>query len=148
MPDEPRKPADLTPLVGAQTDISPLGRSGTKPPHERTADEDIDAADWERLASDPQFKALLRMKKRFIVPAVVFFIAYYFALPVLVGFAPELMSRRVIGVVNLAYLFALSQFFVAWILAWIYVVVASRFDRMTDELIRNYWSRASQSKRL
>jgi len=132
---------DLTPLVGSQADIAPLGRAGEKPSHEKTAAEDIDVADWDRLASDPQFKALLKTKKRFIIPAVVFFIVYYFALPILVGFAPEFMSRRVIGVVNLAYLFALSQFFVAWILAWIYVVVANRFDRMSAEVIANFRAR-------
>ena len=46
---------------------------------------------------------------------MVFFVVYYFALPVLVGYAPELMSRPVVGKVNIAYLFALSQFFMAWI---------------------------------
>ena len=63
------------------------------------------------------FKDLMATKKLFIVPAVVFFVVYYFALPILVGYAPHFMATRVIGVVNLAYLFALSQFFVAWIIA-------------------------------
>lgn len=92
--------------------------------------------DWERLASSPKFKALLRAKRRFIVPATIFFVAYYFALPVLVGYFPALMSRKVIGPVNIAYLFALSQFFMAWALAWIYVRAASRFDTAAADVIR------------
>ena len=56
-----------------------------------------------------------------MIPATVFFVVYYFALPVLVGYAPEFMSRKVLGAVNWAYLFALSQFFMAWIIAWAYV---------------------------
>jgi len=48
-------------------------------------------------------------KKIFIVPAFIFFVLYYFALPVLVGYAPQFMSTKVLYV-NLAYLFALSQF--------------------------------------
>ncbi|MEY3480970.1 MAG: hypothetical protein RIQ71_1745, partial [Verrucomicrobiota bacterium] len=32
----PRDDRDYTPIVGAQTDIAPLGRSGPKPEHEKT----------------------------------------------------------------------------------------------------------------
>jgi uncharacterized membrane protein (DUF485 family) len=74
-------------------------------------------------------------KARFIVPATLFFIAYYFALPVLVGYAPKFMSTPVVGVVNLAYLFALSQFFVAWIIAWLYTRAANRFDAMGKNIL-------------
>ena len=35
----PHEDKDHTPTVGSQTDIAPLGRSGPKPEHERTADE-------------------------------------------------------------------------------------------------------------
>jgi uncharacterized membrane protein (DUF485 family) len=144
---EPNKPRDLTPEVGSQTDISALGRVTPKPAHERTADEDIDVVDWNALASDPEFRKLLHKKKLFIIPATVFFIVYYFALPISVGFYPEVMARPVIGAVNLAYLFALSQFFAAWILAGLYVVVANRFDKASDELIRNFRLRAKPSSR-
>ena len=127
--------ADLTPDAGAATDVAPLGRSKGKPPHELTADEDRDVADWQRLAATAEFKALLKAKARFIVPATIFFIVYYFSLPLLVGYAPELMARKVFGVVNVAYLFALSQFFMAWLLAWAYVRAANRFDRMARDVI-------------
>jgi uncharacterized membrane protein (DUF485 family) len=127
--------ADLTPHAGSATDVAPLGRARAKPPHEQTADEDRDVADWERLAATDEFKALLKAKARFVVPATIFFIVYYFSLPLLVGYAPELMARKVFGVVNVAYLFALSQFFMAWLLAWAYVRAASRFDRMARAVI-------------
>ena len=136
MPPENRDaPRDPTPEVGAQTDIAPLGRSGPKPSHERTADEEADLADWAAIAQSNKFKELLRAKRRFIVPATIFFILYYFALPYLVGYHPELMRRKVWGEMNLAYLFALSQFFVAWIIAGLYVRAAAKFDRMAAETI-------------
>ncbi len=97
--------------------------------------ETIESADWERVAAMEEFKKLIAAKRKFIVPAVIFFIVYYFALPVMVGYAPELMSMRVLGVVNLAYLFALSQFFMAWILAALYVRAAGRFDEMARKII-------------
>lgn len=126
---------DLTPTVGAATDVAPLGREQTKPAHELTADEDHDAVEWHRVTQMPEFKRLLQAKLRFIIPATLFFIVYYFALPVLVGYAPELMAKKVFGVVNLAYLFALSQFFMAWIIAALYLRAASRFDKMEHRII-------------
>ena len=126
---------DLTPEVGAATDVAPLGRAETKPAHELTAAEDSNPVDWSRVTQMPEFRAMVRAKLRFIIPAVIFFVVYYFALPVLVGYAPGLMSRRVIGVVNIAYLFALSQFFMAWIIAALYLRAAARFDKMEHKVI-------------
>jgi uncharacterized membrane protein (DUF485 family) len=90
---------------------------------------------WARVAASEEFKDLMAAKARFVVPATIFFVVYYFALPVLVGYAPKFMSTPVIGVVNLAYLFALSQFFVAWFIAWRYVRAAERFDRMAKRIL-------------
>jgi uncharacterized membrane protein (DUF485 family) len=127
--------ADPTPLSGSATDVAPLGRSIPKPPHERTADEDCDVVDWQRLAATEEFKSLLKAKARFVVPATIVFIVYYFSLPLLVGYAPALMAQKVFGVVNVAYLFALSQFLMAWLIAWLYVRAAARFDRMARDVI-------------
>lgn len=92
--------------------------------------------DWEKLAATPQFRHLLVAKAGFVVPATVFFCAYYFALPVLVGYFPEFMSRKVWGPLNIAYLFALSQFGMAWVIAFLYTRTARRFDRIAEEVVR------------
>ncbi len=91
-------------------------------------------SDWDRLAASSKFRNLLRAKRRFVLPATLFFIAYYFALPVLVGYFPQFMGRRILGPLNIAYVFALSQFFMAWIVAWLYVRAAERFDIVANEL--------------
>jgi uncharacterized membrane protein (DUF485 family) len=57
-------------------------------------------SDWDRIAAYAEFKDLLAAKARFIVPATIFFIIYYFALPVSVGYFPELMKTQVIGLGN------------------------------------------------
>ena len=132
---DPNLPDDPTPIVGVPTDIAPVSRSGLKPAHERSAEEDRVAADWKTLAASEGFKQLIKAKRRFIIPATIFFVVYYFALPVLVGYARPLMETRVFGAVNIAYLFALSQFFVAWIIAALYVRAAARFDRMAKDVI-------------
>jgi uncharacterized membrane protein (DUF485 family) len=96
---------------------------------------EADKTEWDRIAETREFKDLLAIKKIFIIPAFVFFIIYYFLLPILVGYAPEFMSTKVIGVVNIAYLFALSQFFMAWTVAWLYVKAANNFDRLAKDII-------------
>ncbi len=93
--------------------------------------------DWDRVAAHTDFKNLLAAKARFIVPATLFFILYYFALPVLVGYAPQWMSQAVIGPVNIAYLFALSQFLMAWGIAFLYMRAAGRFDRMAKKVLED-----------
>jgi len=135
MPNEFNLPPDPTPIVGSATDITPLTHTGPKPAHELTAAKEAGSTNWEAIASSPAFKELLKAKARFIVPAMCFFIVYYFALPALVGYARPLMDKRVLGPVNLAYLFALSQFFMAWIIAALYVRAANRFDRQAKDIV-------------
>ena len=127
-------PDDPTPVVGSATDVARLGRGSPKPPHEQTADEERGAINWQAIAASARFRELLKAKRRFIIPAMIFFIVYYFALPVLVGYARPIMEKPILGAVNLAYLFALSQFFMAWIIAALYVRAANRFDKMVREL--------------
>jgi|HubBroStandDraft_6_1064221.scaffolds.fasta_scaffold304688_2 uncharacterized membrane protein (DUF485 family) len=91
--------------------------------------------DWDIVAHNPEFEDLMAAKARFIVPATVFFIVYYFALPVLVGYAPKFMSTPVIGPLNIAYLFALSQFLMVWIIALLYMRAAGRFDERAKRLL-------------
>lgn len=61
--------------------------------------------EWDCLAAARQFQKLLRIKKLFIVPALLFSLAYCFALPVLVGLAPQVMAAKTFGGTNLAYVF-------------------------------------------
>lgn len=105
---------------------------------------EADKTEWDRIAETREFKDLMATKKVFIVPAFVFFIVYYFLLPILVGYAPQFMSTKVIGSVNLAYLFALSQFFMAWTIAWLYVKAAGNFDRLAQDIIEKAETQAAQ----
>ncbi|MFZ5862672.1 MAG: DUF485 domain-containing protein [Nitrospirota bacterium] len=152
---------DLTPAVGEETDVAPLGQGG-QPAHERSADENpprrfswggdrrsggagnVNLADWDRVAAREDFRSLIAAKRVFIIPATIFFVIYYFALPLLVGYAPNLMKTEVVGSVNLAYLFALSQFVMAWGLAAWYLRAAARFDRMAQGILASLGRRKSR----
>ncbi len=100
--------------------------------------EKTPVVNWAEIEAKPAFRHLLARKARFIIPATIFFLIYYLALPVLVGYYPELMKKKVWGEVNVAYVFALSQFFMAWIMAFIYVRVASQWDKVAAEVIHDH----------
>ncbi len=95
------------------------------------------APDWGKLEAKPEFRALLARKARFIKAATLFFVVYYFALLVLVGWFPDLMKKEVMGRVNLAYLFALSQFFMAWGVAWLYTRKAAEWDLAAADIVKD-----------
>jgi uncharacterized membrane protein (DUF485 family) len=100
----------------------------------------LKTSDWSALAEEPEFRALVRARRRFVTPATFFFIAYYLALPIAVGFWPALMSRTVWGPLTLAYAFAFSQFAMAWILLAVYLRRARTFD-FQAALIRRHETR-------
>lgn len=61
---------------------------------------------------------------------------YYLLLPIGAGTVPGFFGVRVIGNVNLGFLFALSQFFVSCALAVYYASWANKVsDRLTEELV-------------
>ena len=88
----------------------------------------ITSQQWQALAEEPEFRALVAARRRFVVPATCFFIVFYLALPLSVGFAPRAMSRAVLGPLTLAYCFALAQFAMTWILVALYLWRARAFD--------------------
>lgn len=98
----------------------------------------VSAQIWDRIAADPDFAALKSAKRRFIIPATIFFMVYYMALPILVGFFPAMMKTEVLGKVNIAYLFALSQFLMTWIVCAMYVRSAKRWDIMNEKLLAKF----------
>ena len=64
-----------------------------------------------------------------------------------VGYFPAFMSQKVIGPVNLAYLFALSQFFMAWIIAALYVRAAAGFDAQAEAIVGHLTVEAPSPKK-
>ena len=86
--------------------------------------------DWEAVERSPEFRALTRRKKAFVIPATVFFMAWYFGFVILCGYAPDFMGREFIADgLTIGYVLALSQFLMTWVLGWMYLRRANReFD--------------------
>ncbi|MBK7589872.1 MAG: DUF485 domain-containing protein [Betaproteobacteria bacterium] len=76
--------------------------------------------DWKAVVADPRFQALHRKKTVFLWGLMVFSVVFYFLLPIGAAYFQELFKVKVYGPVNLGLLFALTEFIVAWAIAFIY----------------------------
>ena len=89
----------------------------------------------EVVAKDPEMIELENRHRRFVWPATAFFLIYYMALNVLAGTSPDLMGRKLFGEFTFGYLFALSQFVMAFVVAWVYSRwAATRIDPLAADL--------------
>ncbi|HEY5101999.1 MAG TPA: DUF485 domain-containing protein [Steroidobacteraceae bacterium] len=101
---------------------------------------------WAAIDADPRFQELHRRKSRFLWLLMVLSVVYYFLLPIGAAYCPTLFRAQVWGPINFGILFALSQFVVAWLIAYVYYRKASReFDPMAEELARTAASIARPS---
>ena len=125
-----------------------LGKSQPAPQAPRTEVVNTElaageAVHWEGLEQTDEFRELVRRRFRFVLPATIFFLVYYFLLPLGNGIAPDLMKTKVFGEVNIAYLFALSEFVMAWVLAYLYIRKA---NTVFDTLAAKVRARAGKGK--
>ena len=89
----------------------------------------------EAVGKDPEMVELEHRHSRFVWPATIFFLIYYMALNILAGTSPGLMGRKLVGEFTFGYLFALSQFVMAFVVAWVYSRwAASRIDPLATDL--------------
>ena len=87
--------------------------------------------EWIRLERTSAFRELIQRKKAFIIPATIFFLIFYFGLPVLAAFT-TLLNFQVIGAISGAYVYAFAQFALTWILMHLYVSQANKWDGIID----------------
>ena len=92
---------------------------------------------WAAIDADPRFQELHAKKSRFLWGLMVFAVIYYFLLPIGAAYFPNLYAIRVFGVINVGLVFALSQFLVAWGIAFIYAKRAQQFDAMAEAIARD-----------
>jgi uncharacterized membrane protein (DUF485 family) len=80
------------------------------------------------------YDKLLLEKKRFIIPATIFLLCFYFALPLLTSYLPELMNVRIWGKISIAWILAFSQFIMTWVIGSLYLWNARRLDAIVNEI--------------
>jgi uncharacterized membrane protein (DUF485 family) len=92
--------------------------------------------DWSAIARSPQFRELVERRRRFVVAGTLFYTLYFVAYLALLGFAPDLMSKEVIGSISLALLGGLSVCALAPIMARIYVRRADELEREAERVLQ------------
>ncbi len=89
--------------------------------------------DWERIEHSSEFQELVRRRRSFVVPATIFFLAYYMGFILLCGYAEDFMASSVYEGLTVGYCLALTQFVMVFALGIMYL---RRADRDYDPLAR------------
>ncbi|WP_050182767.1 DUF485 domain-containing protein [Domibacillus robiginosus] len=90
--------------------------------------------DYEKIAASPEFQSLIRKKNKFLLPVTIFFLLFYFSLPLLTSFS-NVLNKPAIGDISWVWVLALAQFIMTWTLCMIYVKKANRFDADADQIL-------------
>jgi uncharacterized membrane protein (DUF485 family) len=100
--------------------------------------------DWEAVERSPEFKELIAKRRSFVLPATIFFLAWYFGFILLAGYAEDFMESRVYEGLTVGYCLALTQFVMVAALGIMYL---RRSERVYDPLAREAVQRALQAGR-
>jgi uncharacterized membrane protein (DUF485 family) len=93
--------------------------------------------DWIAAERSPEFRALINGRRRFVLPATIFFLVWYFGFIILAGYAEDFMGEKVVKDLTVGYVLALTQFIMVWGLAGWYLRKANReFDPLAARAAR------------
>src|SRR5918995_6445954 len=98
-----------------------------------TADDRLRGIDWEAIERSPEFQELVTRRRKFVLPATIFFLAYYMAFILLAGYAEDFMASSVYEGLTVGYCLALTQFVMVFVLGIWYL---RKSDREYDPLAR------------
>jgi uncharacterized membrane protein (DUF485 family) len=92
--------------------------------------------DWEGIEGSPEFRELVSRRRGFVVPATIFFLAYYMGFILLCGYAPGFMGEPVYQGLTVGYCLALTQFVMVGTLGVMYMRRADReYDPLADRVV-------------
>jgi uncharacterized membrane protein (DUF485 family) len=84
------------------------------------------SVDWARIERSPEFRELTSRRHRFIARASVVTFAAFLIYLGLATFATGFMGTTVLGGVPIAWLAAMSQVLLTWVVTWAYLRKADR----------------------
>jgi uncharacterized membrane protein (DUF485 family) len=100
-------------------------------------EEALHRVDWEGIERSPEFQELVRSRRRFVVPATIFFLAWYLGFIALCGYAEDFMGERIYQGLTVGYLLALTQFVMVAVLGLMYLRRSDRvFDPLSEKVAR------------
>jgi uncharacterized membrane protein (DUF485 family) len=92
--------------------------------------------DWESIEHSPEFQELVRKRRSFVVPATIFFLAYYMGFILLCGYAQDFMADSVYQGLTVGYCLALTQFVMVFVLGIVYLRKSDRdYDPLAQRVV-------------
>lgn len=90
---------------------------------------------YEQMQETPDFQHLKKTLRRFIFPATIGFLAWYLLYVLMSAYARDFMGTKLLGNINVAYVFGLLQFVSTFVIAFVYSRFADKhFDPTADRL--------------
>jgi uncharacterized membrane protein (DUF485 family) len=115
---------------------------------DRSWEDELHDVDWEAVENTAEFQELVRSRRRFVVPATVFFLVWYLGFIALAGYAEDFMAESVIEGLTVGYCLALTQFVMVAVLGLMYLRRAREtFDPLADQVARMVADRGSRFAR-
>ena len=110
-------------------------KPGTAVPSRLTTAEEQAEADYLAMQASPEFQLLRHRLRVFVFPMSIAFLAWFLLYVLMSGFARGFMAQKVLGEINVAYVFGLLQFLSTFGIAYAYSRYAdTRLDPLADEL--------------
>ena len=95
--------------------------------------------DWEGIERSPEFQELVRKRRSFVLPATIFFLAWYMGFIILTAYAEAFMSERVYQGLTVGYVLALTQFVMVVVLGLLYLSSSSKiYDPLAERAIEGH----------
>lgn len=126
----------MSPVQRPEGDLPKADRAGAPPragPDDAAATGSTANIDWVAAEQSAEFRELIAKRRSFVLPATIFFFAWYFGFVILAGYAPDFMGESIYQGFTVGYLLALTQFVMVWALGFMYL---KRADRDFDPLAR------------
>ena len=98
--------------------------------------------DWKAVERSPEFRELIAKRRRFVLPATIFFLSWYIGFILLAGYAPDFMARSVYEGLTVGYCLALTQFVMVGVLGLMYL---RRSEKVYDLLSERAVARALET---
>jgi uncharacterized membrane protein (DUF485 family) len=85
--------------------------------------------DWEAVLASEHFRQLARRRRNTVVVLGVLAALYYFSIPALIAWAPEVFRIRLAAGINLGTVFAVSQYPFGGVIAYVFMRRTAAIDR-------------------
>src|SRR3954449_13136789 len=110
--------------------------SGTRRFERKGQPSSAQSVDWLAVERSSEFQELVHERRRFLVPATIVVLVGAIGYLLLAAFVPSVMGWQVVDGLPFAWLGAISQVLLTWVLTWAYLRKAdSDFEPLEQRVV-------------